>query len=201
MPRIYKMSLKLLLLLSFFTIIAVPLVVSGQHTIITSIPGTEIRSGQEANITLQEYIRQIYVFALGIVGLIALVAIVYWAFMYILGAGNPSKMSDAMSGIQDAILGLVILLLAALILGLINPNLVTLKPFSYFDDIPGASQPPVQFVDFPTWIQKCSQAGCLVNSCEDAGKITVTDRSQCEEHKPEPSPIGDNNLCCINVPN
>lgn len=133
------------LILSALAILGVPLLAGAIDTgykIITTIPGSDvvIKDKPASGISLQEYIRQIYIFALAIVGLIALAAIVIWAFKYIISAGNPSKMRDAMEGIRDAVLGLILLLLAATILGFINPNLLRLRPFdNIIKPIPGGS--------------------------------------------------------------
>lgn len=140
-------ALYALLTLSALLILGVPLLASATsgYEIMTTLPGTDITKGTSVsnnNITLQKYVQQIYIFALGIVGLVAVAAIVFWSFMYIAAAGNPSKMTDAMSGIKDAILGLVLLLLASLILGIINPKLITLKSFDYLDAIPGVGNTP-----------------------------------------------------------
>ena len=142
--RFHTIILYATLVLAVLFIVGMPLLAGAQddpggYKIITSIPGTEIRQDDPTSkFTLQTYVQQIYLFALGIVGLVAVFAIVFWAFMYIIAAGNPSKMSDAMGGIKDAILGLVLLLLAALILNLINPSLTTLRSFDdYIKPIPG----------------------------------------------------------------
>jgi hypothetical protein len=75
---------------------------------------------------LPELIRYIYMFALGAVGIVALIAILIGAVMYVTSAGNPDKMRDAKDRIISAILGIILLLSSVLILRLINPDLVRL---------------------------------------------------------------------------
>lgn len=202
---IKHISLYALLVISSLFIFGMPLLADAApaphgYEIITSLPGTEITKDTPVgdNITLQKYIQQIYLFALGIVGLVAVVAIVFWAFMYIMAAGNPSKMSDAMGGIKDAVLGLVLMLLAALILGLINPKLVTLRSFDeLIIPIPGGgsnSQIPQIPFEVPTWVQKQTQARGGFESCSQAC-VGCENANVCDLNT-EPAPKG-NNLCCI----
>lgn len=74
-----------------------------------------------------EYISGFYVYALGVVGVVALAAIIYWGIVYTLSAGLVSKKEDAKDGITQAVYGLLLLLGAYLILYTINPALVTLR--------------------------------------------------------------------------
>jgi len=75
---------------------------------------------------LPGFIKYIYLFALGAVGIIALLSILIGAIMYVFSAGNPSKASDAKDRIMSALLGILILLAAVLILRTINPDLVNI---------------------------------------------------------------------------
>ncbi len=69
-------------------------------------------------------VKYIYLFALGISGLVALLFMMIGGIMYITSAGNPGKMNDAKDRIVSALLGIVLLLSSVLILRTINPNLV-----------------------------------------------------------------------------
>lgn len=71
-------------------------------------------------------IKYIYLFALGACGIVALIAMLIGAIMYVFSAGNPSKASDAKDRIFSAILGIIILLASVLILEIINPDLVNI---------------------------------------------------------------------------
>ena len=66
--------------------------------------------------TLPNVIRYIYMFALGIVGVVALLSMLIGAVKYVLSAGNPSKASDAKDQIFSAILGIILLLASVMIL-------------------------------------------------------------------------------------
>src|SRR3989344_3501384 len=74
-----------------------------------------------------EYISNFYVYALSIVGVVALGTIIFWGVVYTLSAGMVTKKQDAIDGITQAVYGLLLLLGAYLILYTINPALVTLR--------------------------------------------------------------------------
>lgn len=202
MPKTLKQILSYSLLIITLTLsLGTPLISfaacpDNGYCIITTLPGSkEVVAGTSVKggaLTLAKYIEQIYIFSLGIVGLIAVAAIVFWSFTYIISAGNPSKMSDAMGGIKDAVLGLIILLLATLILNFINPNLTKLNPF---DSLAGKlnedAKGPALF-STPTWVQKTNRGSGGYTSCGQVGKV---DAIGCDPGT-EPAPIG-NNLCCM----
>lgn len=90
------------------------------YTVEVPIPGAPKTLG------LLEYIKHLYVFALGIVGLTAFGAMVYGGIVYMSSAGNPSLQTEAKDRITKALLGLGLLLVSVLILNTINPDLVNL---------------------------------------------------------------------------
>ncbi|MBI2035361.1 MAG: hypothetical protein HYT12_01615 [Candidatus Liptonbacteria bacterium] len=166
-----KIISKILLILIAALVLAAPFVVyvasaAEGYKITTSLPGTDIIKGQTAKgITLQQYVRQLYLFSLGIVGLVALAAITYQSVRYIMAAGNASKMSDAMGGVQDAVLGLVLLLLAATILVFINPNLVNLRSFDdYLQPISGPQVLPCNVGGPCTTFSSCPGTATACNA-------------------------------------
>jgi heme/copper-type cytochrome/quinol oxidase subunit 2 len=83
------------------------------------------------------YLEALYNFAISISGVLAIFMIAFGAFIYIVtSAGNSSKMADAKDMIYNAIIGLIIVLVAWLILFVVNPDLVghTVTPTSTIDD-------------------------------------------------------------------
>lgn len=90
-----------------------------------STPFADFKKG--ATPGLAEYIGGLYVYALTIVGVVALGAIIFWGVVYTLSAGMVSKKQDAVDGITQAVYGLLLLLGAYLILYTINPSLVLLR--------------------------------------------------------------------------
>lgn len=76
--------------------------------------------------TLPNVIKYIYMFSLGIVGVVALLSMLIGAVKYVLSAGNASKVADAKDQIFSAILGIILLLASVMILRIINPDLVNI---------------------------------------------------------------------------
>lgn len=93
-----------------------------QYSLLEKIPGI---SGTQFNLT--QYIAAIYKLAIWIVGLSALFMFLIGAFMYMLSAGNTSKMGSGKDIMTDALIGLVLALASYLILYVINPDLLKLK--------------------------------------------------------------------------
>lgn len=76
---------------------------------------------------LAQYISGIYRLSVGLGAILASIMIVYGGFRYMLSASAPG-VSDGKTIIQDAVIGLVVLLSSFLILKTINPKLVEMSP-------------------------------------------------------------------------
>lgn len=76
---------------------------------------------------LPRYISAFYTYFLSVVGIIAVVMIMYGGFRWITAGGNPSRIGAAKEIIQSAIIGLILALTSRLILQTINPELVSLR--------------------------------------------------------------------------
>ena len=118
---------------------------------------------------IPDYISAIYNFALQIIGIICLGALIYGGFRYLTSVGKPAAIGDAKDQIFSAILGLVILFSAYLILRTINPELVILSQPGTQQCGPGASCPGGQV--------------CVAGICVSS----VTSTAQC---KPKTDPSG-----------
>jgi hypothetical protein len=70
-------------------------------------------------------VQSLYQLGLALGVLLAFAAIVFGAIKYTVSAGNPGAQSDAKEWIKDALLGLLLLLGAALLLATINPEVFT----------------------------------------------------------------------------
>lgn len=81
----------------------------------------------QAEFGFPQFIKYIYLFALGIVGIIGFVAIIMAAFGYVTSAGNPQQASNAKDKIISALLGLLLLLGSVVLLNMINPDFLKLK--------------------------------------------------------------------------
>jgi len=70
------------------------------------------------------YLKAIYKFGLGAIGISAMFMIVIGGFTYLTSAGNNAQTSKAKEIITDAIAGLILALVSYLLLYTINPDLV-----------------------------------------------------------------------------
>jgi hypothetical protein len=89
------------------------------YTPLEPIPGSEDAA------KLPEYITAIYKFALWAVGIAAMFMITIGGAMYLTSAGNTSALGNAKGVITDAIIGLVLALVAWFLLNLINPDILS----------------------------------------------------------------------------
>ncbi len=74
--------------------------------------------------TLIDFVYRIINLAIGLAGLIAVVFLVYNGILYILSAGEESKVEKATKGITYAIIGLVICFVSVLIVNFILTNVI-----------------------------------------------------------------------------
>lgn len=165
---------------------------------LTFIPGQQI---------LPQVISWFYRFALGAVGITALLVLVWAGLRYISSAADPSAQNDAKQWIWSAITGLLLLVASFFILNTINPNLTTLgvTPITpLITDTPGsdlyracitekvATCDDGLFIGIPCAVIAC---GCTVHagslkplSCIEFDSISNTVVPEC--------PVADN-LCLI----
>jgi len=94
----------------------------GLETKYPPIHGIEIT----ATSTIETYAVYLFSLAMIIGAILAFAVLIYGGFRYVTSAGNPLAMADARKWIWDAILGLILLLCAWLIIGIINKEI--LKP-------------------------------------------------------------------------
>jgi len=76
---------------------------------------------------ISEYIAAIYKYAVGIVGILAVVVMMVGGAIWITAGGNASSVGEAKSWITGALTGLVLVLASYTILYIINPDLTNLK--------------------------------------------------------------------------
>lgn len=96
----------------------------GTVDLIVNIPGTG--GSFNAREGLGNYINVIYRWAIGIGALLALAIIVFAGVRYVASAGKPAAQADAKGWIFDAIIGLVLLIGAAVLLYTINPRILNI---------------------------------------------------------------------------
>lgn len=115
-----KKQTKIWALVLFFAVPLTTLAASFDYTPMESIPGGS-GSGD-----FYDYVKDIYNFGIWTVGIAALLMIMIGGYMYLTSAGNNASMEKAKGVITDAIVGLVMAMLAYLLLYIINPDLVKL---------------------------------------------------------------------------
>ncbi len=76
---------------------------------------------------IAEYIKAIYKYALGIVGILATVVLMFGGVLWIAAGGNAERIANAKSWIGAALTGLVLALTSYMILYIVNPGLVNFR--------------------------------------------------------------------------
>ncbi len=69
-----------------------------------------------------DYVNSAYQFMAIVGGLLAILMLIYAGYRYMTSYGDPEKISDAKDVVEKALIGLSLLILAALILNTINPR-------------------------------------------------------------------------------
>jgi succinate dehydrogenase hydrophobic anchor subunit len=82
-------------------------------------------SGQENVTSLNQYLKMIFVYGLGMVGVAALFAIIYSGVRYLAAGSSDTRRSESKKGIWAAITGVILLIFSFLILNTINPQLTS----------------------------------------------------------------------------
>jgi len=80
--------------------------------------------------SLGNYIKAIYTYAIGVVGILSTVVIIFGGFLWATAAGNNSRVDNAKTWIGSALTGLVLALFSYTLLYMINPALVELGPIN-----------------------------------------------------------------------
>ncbi len=81
-------------------------------------------------------IKYAYDWGISLGGMAAFISLVIAGFQYLTSVGDSGKMSEAISRIQSAFFGLILLLSSWLVLNTINPELTTLKTPISIEEIP-----------------------------------------------------------------
>ena len=93
--------------------------------------GKEITEGDKKifqSDLLPKYIRAIYKYAIGIVGILATVVLMFGGILWIVAGGNAERVGNAKSWIGASLTGLILVLCSYMILKTINPALVSFQP-------------------------------------------------------------------------
>ncbi len=80
-------------------------------------------TGQVVNQTsVVGYINKAYPYLAGVGGLLAVIMLIYAGYRYMTSYGDPEALADAKDIVEKALIGLALLILAAVILNTINPR-------------------------------------------------------------------------------
>ena len=125
--------MKKILIITILLLLFIAFSAQAYETIIEDYPklpacegDTKCKPGGEEEFGLPEFIKYIFLFSLGIVGITGFLAIIIAGFELVTATGNPQKAAQAKDRITSALLGLLLLLGSWLILHYINPDLLKL---------------------------------------------------------------------------
>ena len=97
----------------------------------TFVPQVSIDStfqkGEPAPTSIAKYIQAIYNYAIGIVGILAAVVLMFGGVIWLTAGGSPDKVNEAKAWIGASLSGLILVLCSYMILNTINPDLVSFK--------------------------------------------------------------------------
>lgn len=83
-----------------------------------------ITGEQVKNTSVLQYVNAIYVWLAFLGGLIAVISLMYAGYSYMASYGDPEKIANAKDIVEKTLIGLSLLILAALILNTINPRTI-----------------------------------------------------------------------------
>ncbi|MEK7637084.1 MAG: hypothetical protein AAB402_01675 [Patescibacteria group bacterium] len=89
---------------------------------------------------LTRYIRAIYIYFVWVVGIVAVVMVMYGGIRWVSAAGNPGQIKEARDIIDNAVIGVLIALVSVVLLNIINPKLTQLA-------IPGLTSISVKYFE------------------------------------------------------
>lgn len=103
----------------------------GLDKLASDTPATCTTEGDKTSCSLPWiaiYIKAIYNYAIGVIGILAALALMIGGVIYLTSLGNATRISEAKSWITGALTGMLIMFTSYILLNEINPNLVGLKP-------------------------------------------------------------------------
>lgn len=92
-----------------------------------TIPGLLDGTWTVSPTSIAQYIRVIFIAFIWFVGTLATVMVVYGGIRWVAAAGNPGRINEARTIINDAIIGVLIALSSVVLLNIINPNLTSFE--------------------------------------------------------------------------
>jgi len=89
-----------------------------------------VNFGSDKGLWIGEYISGIYKYAIGIIGILAAVILMFGGLLWLTAGGNTGQVTEAKEWIKASLTGLIIALSSYMILYVINPDLTTFKSLS-----------------------------------------------------------------------
>lgn len=80
---------------------------------------------------IAQCIKNLYLLALGLGALLALLMMILSGYRYLTAQGNATQVENAKEAFTAAIIGVVVIFIAFILLNVINPDLVRFKPFEF----------------------------------------------------------------------
>jgi hypothetical protein len=140
--------------------------------------------------TIGLYIKAIYKYAIGIVGILAAVVLMFGGLLWLTAGGNANQVSEAKAWIGASLTGLLIALCSFMIMATINPALVEVGTIDA-TPIPSTGAPPAGQQSTVTNEQDClkqSQNRCLfgcgnwvtLGKCDSSRSCCAPPSNTCE---------------------
>jgi hypothetical protein len=119
--------------------------------------------------SIGEYIREIYKYMIGVVGILATVMMMIGGLVWMMAGGDSGKVGEAKSYIGASISGLVIAFASFMILATVNPDLTKLKPITVrgTKEVEIKKQPSVSFVSAGNGCCIINPGALKANRCEN----------------------------------
>ena len=95
-------------------------------TLEVGLPGVEGAAAGDTVSSVPTYIKYLYYFVLGLVGIAGFSSLVFWGAVWA-GSGIVDKKAQAIAGIKNTLTGIGIALTAFILLNTINPDLIVIK--------------------------------------------------------------------------
>ena len=111
-------------------------------TLEVGLPGVEGAAAGDTVSSVPIYIKYLYYFVLGLVGIAGFSSLVFWGAVWA-GSGIVDKKAQAIAGIKNTLTGIGIALTAFILLNTINPDLIVIKTpdISKIPDTPKRDEP------------------------------------------------------------
>ena len=158
------------------------------------LPGYTFVDSDKSTGNIARYIRAIYKYAIGIVGILSAVVLMIGGVMWIVAGGSATAIGEAKAWIGASLTGLLLALLSYLILATVNPALVNLKTSQITtiagvkyccDPIKGTVQPTI------TTVNNQQQSNCPSGSMPFGSGTAI-----CKKYGDKYQVVNENINCC-----